>query len=150
MNMSQLSEIFGSSADPLHVRLEISALHERMAAVEQVEIRHEETLAYGLYTRTIFIPKGVLLMGKIHKKPCVNIVLSGDISIATETGEIRAQGGYMVTSPAGMQKVGLAHEDTVFVNVFRTNETDITKIEADLIAESFEALEGAGGLPCLG
>jgi len=148
--MSQLSEIFGASSDQLHVRSEISALHKRMASVEQVEIRHEETLAYGLYTRTIFIPKGVLLLGKIHKKPCVNIVLSGDISIGTETGELRAQAGYMVTSPAGMQKVGFAHEDTVFVNVFRTDETDITKIEADLIAESFEALEGAGGLPCLG
>lgn len=148
--MSQLSEIFGASPDSLHLRNEISSLHQRMSAVEQVEIRHEETLAYGLYTRTIFIPKGVLLLGKIHKKPCVNIVLSGDISIATETGEIRAQAGYMITSPPGIQKVGLAHEDTVFVNVFRTDETDITKIEEDLIAESFEALEGAGGLPCLG
>lgn len=148
--MTDLSEIIATNPDPLRVRADIAALRHRMSEIEQVEIRHEESLAYGLYTRTIFIPKGVLLLGKIHKKPCVNIVLSGDISIATETGEIRVQAGYMVTSPAGMQKVGFAHEDTVFVNVFRTDETDIAKIEDDLIAESFEALNCAGGLPCLG
>ena len=148
--MNDLSEIIAQNNDPLHVRAEIAALHERMLAVDQVEIRHKETLAYGLYTRTIFIPKGVLLLGKIHKKPCVNIVLSGDISIATETGEIRAQAGYMVTSPAGMQKVGFAHEDTVFVNVFRTDVQNIEQVEEDLIAENYEALDGAGELPCLG
>lgn len=148
--MSELSEIIAQNSDPLQVRAEIVALHERMSAVDQVEIRHKETLAYGLYTRTIFIPKGVLLLGKIHKKPCVNIVLSGDISIATETGEIRAKAGYMVTSPAGIQKVGFAHEDTVFINVFRTDVQNIEQVESDLIVENYEALNCAGESPCLG
>ncbi len=115
-----------------------------------VELEISESLSNGLYTRTLFIPKGVRLIGKIHKKPCVNIVAKGDISIMTESGAARVQAGYSVTSPAGMQKVGYAHEDTIFINVFRTDETDITKIEADLICESFEALECAQEKLCLG
>lgn len=128
--------------DRLATRANIAMLNDHiLASGANVEIRFTESLVDGLYTRTIFIPKGATVVGKIHRKPCVNIVASGDISIMTESGALRVQAGYTVTSPAGIQKVGYAHEDTIFINVFRTEETDITLIEADLIADSFEALE---------
>lgn len=128
--------------DQLETRANIAKLKDHMlASGASVEIQFTESLVAGLYTRIIFIPKGATVVGKIHRKPCVNIVASGDISIMTESGAMRVQAGYTVTSPAGIQKVGYAHEDTIFINVFRTEETDIARIEADLIAESFEALE---------
>jgi hypothetical protein len=137
--------------DRLTTRANIAALQASMAdSPDAVELPFTETLVDGLYTRTLLIPKGCTLVGKIHKKPCVNIVAKGDISIATETGQMRVQAGYTVTSPAGIQKVGYAHEDTIFINVFRTDETDIGKIEADLIAPNFDALECAGESLCLG
>ncbi|HEY8709889.1 MAG TPA: SET domain-containing protein [Burkholderiaceae bacterium] len=43
---------------------------------------------------------------------------------------------------AGIQKVGIAHEDTVFINVFRTDGTDIEKIEAEIATVPFESLCG--------
>ncbi len=128
--------------DRLETRANIAALKDHiLASGANVELRFTESLVDGLYTRTVFIPKGATVVGKIHRKPCVNIVASGDISIMTESGALRVQAGYTITSPAGIQKVGYAHEDTIFINVFRTDETDIALIEADLIAESFEALE---------
>lgn len=137
--------------DRMTTRANIAALQARMlASPDAVELLFTESLSYGLYTRTLFIPKGCKLVGKIHRKPCVNIVARGDITIMTESGEMRVQAGYTVTSPAGIQKVGHAHEDTIFINVFRTDETDISKIEADLIAPNFEALEGAKESVCLG
>lgn len=137
--------------DRLTTRANIAALQaDMLASSDLVELPFTETLVDGLYTRTLFIPKGCKLVGKIHRKPCVNIVAKGDISIMTETGEMRVQAGYSVTSPAGIQKVGYAHEDTIFINVFRTDETDITRIEADLIADNFEALEGVKEQLCLG
>jgi hypothetical protein len=122
---------------------------EMLASPHLVELPFTESLAGGLYTRTLFIPKGCELVGKIHRKPCVNIVVKGDITIMTETGLLRVQAGYSVTSPAGIQKIGFAHEDTIFINVFRTDVTDIGQVEKDLICESFEAL-GAEEKLCLG
>lgn len=149
--LAQGEVAFHPDADRLVTRAEIAVRKEEMlASPHRVELPFTESLADGLYTRTLFIPKGCELVGKIHRKPCVNIVAKGDISIMTETGALRVQAGYTVTSPAGIQKIGYAHEDTIFINVFRTDETDISRIEQDLICDSFEALEGAGGKVCLG
>lgn len=122
---------------------------EMLASPHLVDLPFTESLAGGLYTRTVFIPKGCELVGKIHRKPCANIVAKGDITIMTETGILRVQAGYSVTSPAGIQKTGFAHEDTIFINVFRTDVTDIDQVEKDLICESFEALCAEEQL-CLG
>lgn len=122
---------------------------EMLASSHLVELPFTESLSGGLYTRTLFIPKGCELVGKIHRKPCVNIVAKGDITIMTETGLLRVQAGYSVTSPPGIQKIGFAHEDTIFINVFRTDVTDIGEVEKDLICESFEALSAEEKL-CLG
>jgi len=40
-------------------------------------------------------------------------------------------------SAPGIQKVGYAHEDTVFINVFRTDETEIEKIEAEIATTEY-------------
>lgn len=105
---------------------------------KEFEVTHH--VSDGVYTRKLFIPKGQLLVGKIHKKSCMNIVAMGDITVITETGSARVKAGYTVQSPAGLMKIGYAHEDTIFINVFRTDETDIQKIEAEIACESFEEL----------
>ncbi len=134
---------FLADPDPMIVRANILALKDQMLALsdaEQIDMPVEHTLVDGMYMRKLFIPKGSIVVGKIHRKACMNIVASGDITFLTETGCLRVQAGYTVQTPAGIMKVGLAHEDTVFINVFRTNETDIEKIEAEIACESFEAL----------
>ncbi|MFM2085827.1 MAG: hypothetical protein RLZZ237_696, partial [Pseudomonadota bacterium] len=141
---------FAPGCDRLATRAAIGKRKDEMlASPNLVNLPFTETLVDGLYTRTLHIPKGCELVGKIHRKPCVNIVAKGDITIMTETGCLRVQAGYSVTSPAGIQKIGYAHEDTIFINVFRTDVTDITRIEEDLISESFEAFD-AKEKPCLG
>lgn len=94
-------------------------------------VQHE--LVDGMYIRRLFIPKGQILVGKVHKLPCINVVERGDIAILTATGSKRVTAGYTLASPAGIQKLGIANEDTVFINIFRTDETDISKIE-DVVA----------------
>lgn len=106
----------------------------------QQDFEMEETLLDGVYTRKLLIRKGRLLVGKVHLKACINIVAKGDISVLTEMGAGRFRAGYMAVSQPGIQKLGYAHEDTVFINVFRTDETDITKIENEIACESCDFL----------
>jgi hypothetical protein len=54
-------------------------------------------------------------------------------------------------SQPGIQKVGYAHEDTVFINVFRTDETDPARVEQVVSFDSYEAAGLSveqGGLIC--
>jgi hypothetical protein len=135
-------ELVPPSADPLEVRRWIVGLTKRLlASGEKREMEVKHTFLDGMYVRELFIPKGTLLVGKMHKLPCVNVVSKGDISVLTETGSARVKAGYSVVSPAGIQKVGYAHEDTVFVNVFRTDETDPQKIDQAIAWEAFEGYE---------
>lgn len=125
---------------PVAIRAQIRAWTQGLLALppsEQREFEVNHTLIDGVYTRTLFIPKGSMLVGKIHLKECVNIVAKGDISVLTETGMGRFQAGHVAVSKPGIQKVGYAHEDTVFINVFRTDETDIEKIEAEIATTQY-------------
>ena len=129
--------------EPLVMRGRIKALTDELLALpgEHIELPVVHEFAKGMYLRKLFIKKGSLLIGKIHRKECFNIVAKGDISVLTESGSMRVREGFSIVSPAGIQKVGYAHEDTVFINVFLTDETDIEKLEAEIACESYEALE---------
>jgi len=125
---------------PAAIRKQIRAWTKNLLdlpAGEQRDFEVVHTLIDGVYTRTLFIPKGSMLVGKIHLKECVNIVAKGDISVLTETGSGRFKAGHVAVSQPGIQKVGYAHEDTVFINVFRTDETDIAKIEAEVATTEY-------------
>jgi hypothetical protein len=138
---AETGKIVVPGADPAAVRAWIMRLTQTMLAMpgEKREFHVEHTIKDGMYMRKLFIPKGSLIVGKIHKLDCINIVAQGDISVVTETGSARVGAGYTVVSPAGLQKVGYAHEDTVFINVFRTDETDIDEIEDAIAWNSYEA-----------
>lgn len=123
---------------------------EMRAAIRQVanglpkdksdEFPVEHIVNDGVYTRIMRIRKGSLLVGQIHLKSCVNIVASGDISLLTEFGAKRVKAGFTGVSPPGIMKVGYAHTDTVFINVFRTEEKDLERIEAEIATKDFASL----------
>ena len=98
----------------------------------------------GLYARELFIPKGSLLIGKIHKQHHLNIVLKGKVSVVTETGKQYFEAPCIFDTPPGGQKACYAEEDTVWVNIHLTEhlgEDKLDAIEAEVIAPSYEALE---------
>lgn len=136
--------------DPLIVRARISKLAKDMAALanechKELPLKHE--FVDGMYVRRLFIPKGTLLVGKVHKKPCVNVVEKGDISILTETGSKRVTAGFTIVSPPGIQKVGYANEDTVFTNIFRADQASIDKVEDEIACDSYEIFEQLANVP---
>lgn len=96
--------------------------------------------APGVYMRELRIPKGAVLTGKIHRTAHLNILAKGDISVLTEHGVKRLVAPCVIQSSAGIKRAGYAHEDTVWFTVHATTETDLEKLEAELIAPSYEAL----------
>lgn len=120
------------------IRSAINDLGRQMQALpeaERLDMRVDHEFMDGIYIRRLHIPAGTVVVGKVHRKDCLNVVESGDISILTEFGSRRVKSGFTGVSPAGIQKLGFAHEDTVFLNVFRTDCTDPSLVERELAIE---------------
>jgi hypothetical protein len=138
------------------LRQKIDQLETAMKASGQtIEIPTTHHFAKGTYAREIFIPKGTLLTGKIHKTEHLNIISQGDISVLTEHGPKRIKAPFTMVSPPGTKRVGFAHEDTVWTTIHGTEETELDKLEEHLIATDYD--DGLGiieltkeALPCLG
>ena len=98
--------------------------------------------APGVYVREIFIPKGTCIVGKIHKHDHPNFLMSGEVLVITEyQGREHLKAPLSIISKAGTKRIVLALEDTVWITVHATNETDLEKIEEVVIAKSYEDFE---------
>lgn len=126
-----------SDESRLAARQDILALQDELLKLPQVEIVTTHHFSKGLYAREIFIPKGTILIGKIHKYENLNILSQGDITILTEFGARRLRAPFTVVSPPLTKRVGYAHEDTVWTTIHATDETDLEKLEAELILPTF-------------
>jgi hypothetical protein len=97
--------------------------------------------APGMYGRQITIPAGTLLVGKIHKHAHLNFLMKGKTLLATEEGPMMVEGPLMLPSKAGTKRVFYTIEEVVWATVHLTDETDLEKIEDELIVPSYEALD---------
>lgn len=109
----------------------------------------KHSFAEGIYVREIFIPKGMVLTGKIHRHSHPNFLMSGEVLVVTEAGgREHLTAPLSIISKAGTKRAIIALEDTVWITVHVTNETDLEKIEEYVIAPSFDALD-AGHIEAL-
>lgn len=105
---------------------------------EEVTTHH---FAPGVYARMIFVPKGQVIVGKIHRHETMNIVCKGRIAVQTEQGMMMFEGPCIVNSAPGIKKAAYAFEDTWWINIHVTDETDLGKIEDEFIVEDYAQLE---------
>jgi len=110
----------------------------------EFEVEENHSFSDGVYVRSVVLKAGDLITGKIHKTEHSNIISMGDVSVLTEWGYER----YTVTdrpiifkSLPWTKRVVYAHADTVWTVIHPTHETDLAKIEEQVIAKSYEELE---------
>ena len=101
----------------------------------------KHSFADGCYIREIFNPKGELLVTKIHKVAHPFFLMKGDMTILMEDGIKRIKAPHHGITPAGTKRLIYCHEDCVFVTVHATNETDLEKIEEEVIAKDFSEVD---------
>ena len=97
----------------------------------------DHNFAEGLYIRKIRVPKGHLVVTKIHKKSHPFFMMRGDVSILTEDGVVRLKAPFCDITKAGTKRVIYMHEDVEWVTVHATQETNLDDIEHDLIAKDY-------------
>lgn len=107
------------------------------------ELPLTHSFSEGIYTREIFIKKGMFVIGKIHKHEHTFFLMKGKLLLCSEEGVKEVEAPYYGTASAGTKRVALALEDTTFVNVHPNpnNTKDIEKLEDSFVVNSYKDYE---------
>lgn len=89
--------------------------------------------APGLYLREITIPKDKLIIGHHHREQHLNIFLKGKLILFSADGTRKTLTAPMVFTGEPGRKVAFAIEESMWMNVYATDETDLKKLEAEYI-----------------
>lgn len=128
----------GSDRDKLY------ALQEGLIDAAPVNAPLQHLFPPGLYMRTIFLPAGATLVGKIHKHRHGNILSMGHVRVFTEFGGVEdLRGPLQMISEPGTKRAVKAITDTVWTTIHLnpTNTQDLKQLEDEIIAESYHAYE---------
>lgn len=107
----------------------------------QVEIPVKHYIHGGMYGREITIPKDTILTGQIYKFDHFDIMISGDVTVSTDTGETKRLTGYnLLKGMSGKKRAGYTHEETVWVTFHPFTGSDGDDIQKFITAETFEEL----------
>lgn len=97
------------------------------------EFRLTHHFAPKVYAREMFLPKENIIIGKTHRHSHLNIIQSGKVKVLTEEGVKEFVGPCVFTSCAGTKRSVYTLEDTIWITIHVTDETDLLKIEEEII-----------------
>jgi hypothetical protein len=132
---------------PEQVRALICGLEQHMRAEQEsgnspafdvqegMPLKH--LFAPGAYGRQITVPKDHWVIGKIHKHAHLNFLMQGRVAVLTEDGLMVMQAPFSFVSRPGAKRLVLALEETVWATVHLTSETDLSRIEDEVIAKDY-------------
>jgi hypothetical protein len=97
--------------------------------------------ANGVCSREMSMPKGGIVVSRVHKNDCINVLSKGSVEVLTEDGTMRLTAPHKFVSRAGTKRVIVAYEDSVWSNFIRTDETDPEKILDVMTCGTFAEFE---------
>ena len=131
--MSNLAEL-GTMPEILRIEKEILAMPQITLPVEHYQVD-------GVYVRSLFLPAGTLLTGKIHNFENIAILAQGTIRVSNGTDAYVLTAPHIMVDKPGVKRIGYAETDVTFITVHKTANTEIDDIEKELVSATFEEYE---------
>lgn len=114
----------------------IEAAEKEMLELPQVECPVVNRLENGIYIRECLIPAGTLAIGHEHIYDHITMIPKGKMTLLNDDGSTFLVDRPTILNSKPGRKVGLAHEDTVIINIYATNAKDVESFEKDHIRKS--------------
>ena len=128
----------------LMTRSALLELEEAMRGGDfEAETHHH--FALQTYAREMRLPVDTVIVGKIHRFPCINILSKGKVLVSGEFERAVYEAPHTWVSVAGTKRAVLCLEDCVWTTLHQnpTNTRDLDELEGYLIADTYAALEDA-------
>lgn len=134
--MNDMTDILQLRIPDMSVRDKVFVLEDEMKKHPQVILNVKHHFSWGTYARELFIPKGIMLTGMIHKFPQMNMLIKGKMRVLIGEQTEIVEAPFVTCSEAGIKRVAWALEDSIWVTILPTHERDISRIEKAFVCNS--------------
>lgn len=112
----------------------IDAIHALIETLPAVETPVTHRFTPGLYIREIFVPKGTILVTKIHRTEHPFALMGGKAVVWSEhDGTQKLQAPFLGITKPGTRRVIFVQEDVVWATFHPTELVDPDEIEREII-----------------
>lgn len=137
-NTLLLMQIMGDVQNRTYVELVRDVQSKVQNGIDNGEMSEGETpvihhFAPKVYMRQMDVKAGTLVVSKMHRTEHLNILLKGGVTVVTENGIQYFKAPMILKSMPGTKRIGYFHEDSSWMTVHPTNQTDVEEIEKEVI-----------------
>lgn len=115
-------------------------LQSEMVKLPQVELQTKHLFHGGMYCREVFRNAGVVIVGKVHKKEHLYMIVSGTVTVNTNEEIKTITGPCIIPSKIGTKRVVYAETDAICMTIHRTDATTLEEVEEDLVEDDPESM----------
>ena len=137
-NTELLAQILGGIQNKSYIDTVRDVQQQIQDNAELIDVPVEHHFAPGVYMRQMNAKAGTVVVSKMHRTEHMNILLTGSLTVATENGIELLKAPVVLKSMPGTKRIGYFHEDSTWITVHPTNETDLNLIEQQVIVPESE------------
>lgn len=125
------------------VKPEIESLERVLLKRPQItdRLRLKHHFGPGVYVRELWRPRWAIIIGHAHKTRHLNILVSGHLKVYMDGKVHDIRAGDVFVSEAGVRKITRAIKESTLMTIHPTNETDLDKLEEELVVKSGAYIE---------
>lgn len=114
----------------------IERLEAHLLDLPQVECPVVHHFGPGIYVREVTLPAGALAIGHAQRFEHLNVMLKGKVALLDDSGHPKVLEAPLIFTGKPGRKIGYIIEETVWQNIYATEERDIDKLEATFLDKS--------------
>lgn len=119
----------------------VQGLHPEVIEGTALQVEQEPCPVYNtfgpsMYVREAHLPKGTFILGHEHTSDHLTVFVQGKIQYFPEEGGIQTWEAPMMYTAGPGRKSFVVLEDTVWLNIFHTDETEMCELENIFIVKS--------------
>lgn len=111
----------------------VDRLEGFLAKLPQADMPLTHRFTPGLYVREIFMPKDCIVISKIHKTEHPFVIIQGSASVWNNGKVEHLKAPHVGITKPGARRLLYIHEDCRWLTFHPTDETDVDKIEEQII-----------------
>lgn len=113
----------------------VQKLQDEILRHEQIVLETDHVIHGGMYTRTITMPKGIVLAGALIKVP-TTLIVNGHCRVYLGDNAVDLRGYHVLAASAGRKQAFVAFEETQLTMIFVTNAQTVEEAEGQFTDEA--------------
>lgn len=146
-NTELLAHILGDIQQRAYIDTVRDVQQQLSESPDQIDVPVQHHFAPGVYMRQMDAAAGTLVVSKMHRTEHMNILLKGSLTVATEDGIQLMTAPCVLKSMPGTKRIGYFHEDSSWITIHPTSDTDLERIEQQVIVPDDEIDQFLTSLP---